>query len=132
MRERLADAGGGVGVRPGEDVRQPLPEVDAVLPAGGREAGEDAIGTSPPPLPAKSQFRRPRQSGRMTLSQGLLSMFRRGSARCRRSSASRSGEWAAALATGDDGGCPAVTARQWAKHSSARGRPPCGGAASPS
>ena len=40
MWERLADAGGGVGVRPGEDVRQPLLEVDAVLPAGGREAGE--------------------------------------------------------------------------------------------
>ena len=41
MWEKLADAGGGVGVRPGEDVRQPLLEVDAVLPAGGREAGED-------------------------------------------------------------------------------------------
>ena len=31
-----------------------------------------AIGTTPTPLPAKSRFRRPRQSGRMTFPQGLL------------------------------------------------------------
>ena len=69
--------------------------------------------TRPPlPLPTKRQFRRPRQSGRMTFSQGLLSMFRRGSARYRRSSASRSGEWAAALATDDDGGWTPVAELQ--------------------
>ena len=112
MWEGLADAGGGVGVRRGEDVRQPLPEVDAVLPAGGREGGEGGHRDAAAPLPAKSQFRRPRQSGRMTFSQGLLSMFRRGSARCRRSSASRSGGWAAALATDDDGGWTLVAELQ--------------------
>ena len=42
MWEKLADAGGGVAVRPGEDVQHPLLEVDAILPAGGREAGEDS------------------------------------------------------------------------------------------
>ena len=51
MWEGLADAGGGVGVRPGEDVRQPLPEVDAVLPAGGREAGEDGHRDAAAPAP---------------------------------------------------------------------------------
>ena len=51
MREKLADAGGEVGVKPGKDVRQPLLEVDAVLPAGGREAGEDGHRDDADPAP---------------------------------------------------------------------------------
>lgn len=56
--------------------------------------------------PTKSQFFRPMQKGRMTFSQGLLSMLGLGSARKRRSSFSLPRAWAAAAGGGASGGNP--------------------------
>ena len=74
-----------------------------------------AIGTTPS-LPTKSQFRRPRKSRRMTFSQGQFSMSRRWSARCWRSSASRSDEWSAALAIDDGGAAIKISIGTASKH----------------